>query len=405
MAWLEQRSGLYRVAFRHGGRKLHYSVGSDNQKEAKACMARLEENLRLVERGRLEVPAGADLAVFLVTDGKLNAKPVIDQALTLAEVFERYETQLPEGAKEASTRYTERIHLEHLKRLIGARIPFKGITTDALQRYVEERSQEAGQKGKTVSHITIQKEIGTLASLWNKWAMPQRLVAGPAPTRGLIYSKRKGKPPFATWKQIARQIARGGLTEAQQEQLWDCLFLTLPEIDQLLVHVRDTCRHRFVYAMFAFAAHTGARRSEMLRSQVDDFDLAADMVMIREKKKDRSKELTFRCVPMSPFLRDVMHDWLKRHPGGQLTICSEPNLPLTAQLAAHHFRWAVDSSKWQVLKGWHVLRHSFASNCAAKCVDQRLIDEWMGHQTEEMRRRYRHLIPNQQQDAIRTVFG
>lgn len=193
--------------------------------------------------------------------------------------------------------------------------------------------------------------------------------------------------------------------EDQQEELWDSLFLTPPEIDQLLAHVRDTCRHRFVYAMFAFAAHTGARRSEMLPSQVDDFDLAADMVTIREKKKDRSKELTFRCVPMSPFLRDVMHDWLKRHPGGQLTICSQPNHPLTAQLAAHHFRWAVDDSKWEVLKGWHVLRHSFASNCAAKCVDQRLIDEWMGHQTEEMRRRYRHLIPNQQQAAIRTVFG
>lgn len=93
MAWLKQRFGLYRVAFRHGGRKLHYSVGSDNQKEAKACMAGPQGNLRLVERGRLEVPAGADLAVFLVTDGKLNAKPVIDQPLTLAEVFERYEAQ------------------------------------------------------------------------------------------------------------------------------------------------------------------------------------------------------------------------------------------------------------------------------------------------------------------------
>jgi hypothetical protein len=42
MAWLEPRSGLYRVAFRHSGRKLHYSVGSDNQKEAKACMAHLD---------------------------------------------------------------------------------------------------------------------------------------------------------------------------------------------------------------------------------------------------------------------------------------------------------------------------------------------------------------------------
>src|SRR5260370_14765900 len=116
-------------------------------------------------------------------------KSYISKPMTLEEVFERYEAQLHEGAKEASTRYTERIHLEHLKRLIGARISFKGITTDALQRYVEERSQEAGQKGNTVSHTTIQKEIGTLASLWNKWALPQRLVAGPAPTRGLIYSK------------------------------------------------------------------------------------------------------------------------------------------------------------------------------------------------------------------------
>src|SRR5262249_122944 len=43
MAWLEQRCGLYRVACRHGGRRLHYSVGSDNEKEANACMARLAD--------------------------------------------------------------------------------------------------------------------------------------------------------------------------------------------------------------------------------------------------------------------------------------------------------------------------------------------------------------------------
>ncbi|HYV36156.1 MAG TPA: tyrosine-type recombinase/integrase, partial [Gemmataceae bacterium] len=285
------------------------------------------------------------------------------------------------------------------------RIPFNGLTTDALQRYVDERSKETGRKGKPVSHTTIQKEIGTLASIWNKWALPQRLVAGPAPTRGLIYNKARGKPPFATWSQIARQIDRGGLTTNQERELWECLFLTLPEIEQLLAHVRDTCRHRFIFAMFAFAAHTGARRSELLRSHVDDFDFTGGMVTIREKKKDRSKDFTFRSVPLSPFLRDVMHDWFKRHPGGQLTICSQSNALLTAQLAAHHFRWALDGSKWEVLKGWHALRHSFASNCAAKGVDQRLIDEWMGHQTEEMRRRYRHLIPNQQQAAIRTVFG
>jgi integrase len=164
------------------------------------------------------------------------------------------------------------------------------------------------------------------------------LVAGPAPTRGLIYNKAKGKPPFATWSQITRQIARGGLSEDQKSELWDCLFLTLPEIDGLLVQVRDTCPHAFVFPMFVFAAHTGARRSELIRSQLDDFDFAGDMVMIREKKKDRSKDLTLRSVPMSPFLRNVMHDWLKRHPGGQFTISPEANAPLVGHVAAHHFR-------------------------------------------------------------------
>jgi hypothetical protein len=57
------------------------------------------------------------------------------------------------------------------------------------------------------------------------------------------------------------------------------------------------------------------------------------------------------------------------------------------------------------LRGWHALRHSFCSNCAAAGVDQRLIDAWVGHTTEGMRRRYRHLLPNQERQAIQTVFG
>jgi site-specific recombinase XerD len=58
-----------------------------------------------------------------------------------------------------------------------------------------------------------------------------------------------------------------------------------------------------------------------------------------------------------------------------------------------------------VLRGWHVLRHSFCSNCAARGIDQRLINAWAGHQTEEVVRRYQHLIPDQQRAAIRSVFG
>ena len=79
--------------------------------------------------------------------------------------------------------------------------------------------------------------------------------------------------------------------------------------------------------------------------------------------------------------------------------------PITEDEAHDHLRRSLRGSRWSVIKGWHIARHSFASNCAAKGIDQRLIDRWLGHTTDEMRRRYQHLIPNHEQQAIGTVFG
>lgn len=56
----------------------------------------------------------------------------------------------------------------------------------------------------------------------------------------------------------------------------------------------------------------------------------------------------------------------------------------------NHFKSTLAASPWENVRGFHVLRHSFASHAAAEGIDQRMIDEWMGHQTEEMRRRYRN---------------
>jgi hypothetical protein len=59
----------------------------------------------------------------------------------------------------------------------------------------------------------------------------------------------------------------------------------------------------------------------------------------------------------------------------------------------------------EVLRGYHLLRHTFISICASQGVDQRLIDEWVEHQTEEQRKRYRHLDPSTQQQHERGPQG
>lgn len=60
-----------------------------------------------------------------------------------------------------------------------------------------------------------------------------------------------------------------------------------------------------VYPMFVFAAHTGARRWEIVRALSSDVDLSGGVVTIREKKRDRTR-LTTRRVPLTPFLKDVL---------------------------------------------------------------------------------------------------
>lgn len=194
--------------------------------------------------------------------------------------------------------------------------------------------------------------------------------------------------------------------------------------------------------MVAFAAYTGARRSEILRVKLSDLDLAAKVVTIHEKKRQKGRRTT-RRVPLSTRLVEVLKGWLAVHPGGPFLFCHagevarskkrsgttghqnekvrrssqrgrmatvrRRKLPvpgaLTKDEAHDHLKRTLAGGKWAVVRGWHVFRHALCSNMAAKGVDQRFIDEVVGHQTEDMRRRYRHLTPSVIAEAIDRVFG
>jgi integrase len=410
MASLENQKGWWRIVLRYDGQKHQRALETQDKRKALQLKARVEENLVLLKQGRLAYEPGGDLITLLLSDGKLNATPKVDRPLRLGELFDRYKQDRP-PSKEGVTAYTEDIHLAHLVRLLGKRTLPADLTHEKLQGYVTARRQEPGRRGGKVSQVTVKKELGTLSSLWNKWALPNRLVPGPLPTSNLDYGKWKEKPPFQTWGQVERRIAAGG-----PEELWDSVFLSVGQVEELLAHVRggvSLVRGRkrsfpFVYPMFVFCAHTGARRSEMLRSRREDFDFDAGdtgVVTVREKKKDKNKEETHRQVPMTPLLKQTMGAWFQVHPGGPLTFCKEPGVPFTPQMAHHHLRWALEGGKWKVLRGWHVFRHSFVSNLASEGVDQRIIMALVGHLNPETTRRYQHLFPSTNQEAMRKVFG
>ena len=153
---------------------------------------------------------------------------------------------------------------------------------------------------------------------------------------------------------------------------------------------------------------------------------------------------TTRRAPLTPLLRAALETWLAEHPGGDALFChprevrhsskrsrtvGHPNGklrattvegrtasvkpredapgvgPLTVDECRDHIDRTLAGTKWEVIKGLHVLRHSMISCMAAAGTDQRIIDDIVGHTSEDMRRRYRHLTPELKGRAVESVFG
>ncbi|WZP00531.1 tyrosine-type recombinase/integrase [Isosphaeraceae bacterium EP7] len=148
-------------------------------------------------------------------------------------------------------------------------------------------------------------------------------------------------------------------------------------------------------------------------------------------------------MPISSALAAILRDWIAIHPGGTWLFCQSGEVerskkrsrttghtsgegraktagermksvrnregpgitPLTPDEAHDHMKRTLADSPWSVMRGYHTLRHSFISACASKGIDQRLIQEWVGHLTAEVHKRYSHLYPSVQAETIKSVFG
>jgi integrase len=223
--------------------------------------------------------------------------------------------QGPTGALEANTLTTTRIHLNHLVATLGAQFPLRGLATADLQRHVDRRKAMKTKRGRFLSPVTIRMEVAGLRAAW-KWALNMGLVTGDLPFRGLVYPKSDERPPFMTRAEIERA------PEAERDDLWDVLYLTKDEVTALLCHVRDHAAHEWIYPMVCTAAHTGARRAELLRMRVNDvdFDSATPSVLIRKRKRSKGRRTT-RRVPRSTELANVLRSWLASHTGGPSLFC------------------------------------------------------------------------------------
>jgi integrase len=435
VASLQERNGSYRVLFRYHGKLHAFTLGRVGNDEAENKARQVDYLLMRLKQRLLVLPDGVDIVTFVEHDGKPpTTGPTLDdaprQVVTLGHLRDRFLATHANGSLEANSLDTCKIHLGHFVRVFGENLPLGELSLSKIQDYVDRRA-----KAK-IRPVTIRKEITSLRAAWN-WGGPMGLTCGSFPSKGLRHPKSDEKPPFMTAAEIERQIAAGG----DPETLRETLYLQVSELGELLALVKARAGYPWLYPLFCFASHTGARRSEILRASVADVDFAGNTVLVREKKRSRG-ERTTRRVPLTPFLAGVLRDWLAVHPGGPALFChsgtvarskkrsrttghlsqkdrpSSPkgrmatvkdrgelgHAPLTRNEVHDHFKRVLTGTKWETVRGLHCLRHSFISACASKGVDQRLVQEWAGHMNEATSKLYRHLYPSTQQEAIRRVF-
>ena len=420
MAAIEERSGRFRIHFRWHGKQQKLALGKVSAEEAASKAAQVDYLLMRLKQRLIELPPGIDIVEFVQFDGKppadLQEVSAESRELTLAGFRDRY---LATHSESLEDRTIEGIglHFKHLTAALGERFPIRELKLADLQGYVDRRAKAKGMSGRRLSSATIKKELVTLRTAWN-WAEKMGMVAGRFPYHGLRYPKSSEKPPFQTIDEIERRLKAGGITAAQEKELWESLYLRTQEIAELLAYAKEHAAHPWIFPMICMAAHTGARRSELIRMLVADVDFDGGSVTIREKKRVKGKrfdppgtadaaaegsppgmacrpsrrqhallprraELSGAANAAAPPATKAGQPGQRRWLSDLATVHERQDRPETGRSHPANAttisteRWP--ARKWQVVRGLHVLRHSVASCLAAAGVDQRIIDDILGH--------------------------
>ncbi len=173
-------------------------------------------------------------------------------------------------------------------------------------------------------------------------------------------------------------------------------FLTFEESPRLVAAAKSGWS-----TMMLVALRTGLRIGELRALRWEDVDLVAGRIVVSRAawkntvgtpKNGRTRE-----IPLSPDALGALQ--AHRHLRGPFVFCEDDGAMLTENAVKHPLWRACRMAGLREI-GWHVLRHTFASQLVMTGVPLKAVQELMGHTTMEMTMRYAHLAPEVRNEAV-----
>jgi integrase len=392
MTSLRVRGDTYHAIFRVEGRQYERSLKTNDRRDAEFVVHGIERMLHRLRTGQEKIPPGFDPGDYVIGGGRLPSAGARPRVPTVGKAKDLY-LAAQQNRISDSHLGLQRTHLTQFCQFLGAIDPLRcdRVSSKKVDAFLQQRLRERDP-------VTVRHVRNTLLRFF-QWAVSQGYVEkSPVATLEPIRAGRD-MPPFRTIAEIEAIIERGGLDDDGTRELWKCLYLSPREIAELLQTVRQNACYDASFMLHCIPAYTGMRRGEVLRLRWTDVDFGQGYITARSRKQSRTKRETARRIDLHQGLRRELEKWREQRPKAQDVMCDAETLePLGKDKANRCFwqpmrgtEWCLESNKNWFKVGFHTYRHSFASNLAAAGVDQRIIDEFMGHTMKEFARVRRSL--------------
>lgn len=389
----DEKSKTYLAQFFWQGSRFTRSLRTNNEKIAREAQARVDLVLSRILGGVETLPEGVSIASYVFDAQKVSTVDSERRKKSIRTFLKEYLEYAQPPRKSQNTFNTESIHIRHLEKFLEFKripdVPLAQISPEFFDGYKKFREAD-------VTSTTINKELETFR-LMLQLAVKYRYLVSNVAKEVDKYKNPNVPRRLRTMAEIDREIGDQAYSDEERQSLLRFRYLTEPEVGRLLDLART--KSPFLYPILVTCAYTGARRSELLRLTWADVDLRANKVWLMSLKGSRTEKPSSRDVDLHPMLAAVLKDHQERSGREKNVFVNGEKRAFTPQDLTERMGKLVRDTDFAGI-GFHTLRHSFACNLAARGVDERVVDHFMGHQTKEMRMRYHHLFPERREKAI-----